>query len=338
MPVSSGSEPNPLPPELSYICARGALEKGYTPGRMRKSCRLFVVSLGVDCAAERKALHMWLLPDITKVMKECGVEFDLIDPYFCCPDNFCSDSVFRELCLWEMETCRRWTTVGLHAIILVNSKYGALMAPPFLTKNQFAAITALTQDPPLAPPAPPSSRPALLTRAQSARLIRSWYSPPLPDSPEVFALVPTSTRYPLYGTLDLDQKSAMLAWAAAEQELTAALETCGIACPSLLHRLLHLALAPSTTPRCNVPVCIVKRLLRCLSPQDASAPAYLNVERGGQAVVDDLEQRMNSLIATVEAAVAVGMQKQHTVVWSDVGITTTTHSEYVSPPSHREYM
>ncbi len=81
MPVSAGSDPHPLPPHLSSLCARGALEKGYTPGCTRKSCRLFVVSAGVDCGAERKALHLWLLPDITKVMEESGVEFDLVDPY-----------------------------------------------------------------------------------------------------------------------------------------------------------------------------------------------------------------------------------------------------------------
>jgi hypothetical protein len=100
----------------------------YVAGCKRKSCRLFVVSLGVDCAAERKALHVWLLPEITKIMEESGVEFDLFDPYFCCPDNFCCDSLFRELSMWEMESCKRWTTVGVHAIVLLNSKYGA----PFL--------------------------------------------------------------------------------------------------------------------------------------------------------------------------------------------------------------
>jgi hypothetical protein len=331
MPVSSGSDPHPLPPHLSSLCARGALDKSYIPGCTRKSCRLFVVSAGVDCAAERKALHLWLLPDITKVMGESGVEFDLVDPYFCCPDNFCCDALFRELCVWEMEACRRWTTVGLRAIVLLNSKYGSLTAPPFLTKNQFAAITALMQDPPITPPAAPSSRPVALTHAQSARLIHSWYSAPLPDSPEVLSLVPTTTRYPLYGTLDLDQKAAMMSWAAAEQELTAAFETCGIPCPSLLHRLLTLALAPSPAPHAtkNVPVCSVKRLLRCLTPQDPSAPAYLNVERGGQAVVDDLELRLSRMQATAEAAIHPGMQKQHTVVWSDVGITSSTHSEYL---------
>jgi hypothetical protein len=60
---------------------------------------------------------------------------------------------------------------------------------------------------------------------------------------------------------------------------------------------------------------------------------YLNVERGGQAVVDDLEHRLYQMIQTAEAAVAPGMQKQHTVVWSDVGITSSTHSEYVNCPS-----
>ena len=68
----------------------------------------------------------------------------------------------------------------------------------------------------------------------------------------------------------------MTSWAAAEQQLTQAFETCGTACPSLLHRLLTLALTPSPAPHATktVPVCSVKRLLRCLTPQDPSAPAY----------------------------------------------------------------
>ena len=82
--------------------------------------------------------------------------------------------MFRELCMWDMDNCKRWTTCGVHAIVLVNSKYGALMAPLSLTKDQIAAFSALAQDPPPAPPAPPSSRPSPLTQAQAARLIRSW--------------------------------------------------------------------------------------------------------------------------------------------------------------------
>jgi hypothetical protein len=309
------------------------------------------VSLGVDCTAERKALHVWLLPEITKIMEESGVEFDLFDPYFCCPDNFCCDSLFRELSLWEMQNCKLWTTVGVHAIVLLNSKYapspltttplfvlnmslnryGALMVPPSLSKDQIAVLDGQAQDAPVAPPAPPSSRPALLTQAQSARLIRSWYSAPLPHSPEPFTLASTATRYPIYGTLDLDQKAAMISWAAAELQLASAFEVCGITCPSLLDRLVSLAL--SSTAAAEVPkhagVCAVKRLLRCLTPQDPSAPSYLNVERGSSAVQSDLEERLRRLVARTEAAIAPGMQKRHTVVWSDVGITSSTHSEYL---------
>ncbi len=82
--------------------------------------------------------------------------------------------LFRELCLWDMDNCRRWTTCGMHAIVLLNSKYGALMAPLSLTKDQSAALSALALDVAPAPPAPPSSRPTPLTQAQAARLIRSW--------------------------------------------------------------------------------------------------------------------------------------------------------------------
>ena len=123
MPVVSGSNPHSLPPDRLSRGARGALLKGYVPGSNRRSCRVFLVSLGIDCAAERKALQMLLLPEITKVMEESGVEFDLFDPYFCCPDNFCCDSLFRDICLWEMADCKRWTTIGAHAIVLINSKY-----------------------------------------------------------------------------------------------------------------------------------------------------------------------------------------------------------------------
>jgi hypothetical protein len=331
MPISSGSDPNPLPPELLHLCSRGAFHKSYAPGCMRKSCRLFVVSLGVDCTAERKALQLWLLPELTKIMEENGVEFDLVDPFFCCPDNFCCDSLFRELCLWDMGTCIQWTTVGVHALVLLNSKYGALMAPPSLSKDQIATFAALAQDPAVAPPAPPSSHPAPLTPAQCARLIRSWYSTPLPDSPEAFALLPTSSRFPLYGTLDLDQKAAMLAWAAAELQLTAAFESCGVPCPSLLERLVDMATtscARGDSPK-RVPVCSVKRLLRCLTPHDPSAPSYMNVERGSMAVLADLDRRLQRLVDKTDATLAPGMQKQHTVVWGDVGITSSTHSEYL---------
>jgi hypothetical protein len=204
------------------------------------------------------------------------------------------------------------------------------MVPPSLTRDQIAALADLTHDPPIVPPAAPSHRPTPLTPAQCARLILPWYTSPLPDSPEAHSLVPTSSRFPLYGTLDLDQKAAMSSWAAAEQQLSVAFEQCGVACPSLLERLVDLALdrGPAANARKHAVVCSVKRLLRCITPQDPAAPSYLNVERGSLTVVDDLERRLNLLIERTEGAVAPGMQKRHTVVWSDVGITSTTHSEY----------
>lgn len=161
------------------------------------------------------------------------------------------------------------------------------MVPPSLSKDQIAVLDSQAQDPPVAPPAPPSSRPALLTPAQSARLVRSWYSAPLPQSPEPYTLASTSTRYPIYGTLDLDQKAAMLSWAAAELQLASAFEACGVACPSLLERLVDAALSPTATaePPKYAGVCTVKRLLRCLTAQDPGAPSYLNVERGSSAVL-----------------------------------------------------
>ena len=106
---------------ISCLPATRNTYQGYIPGCMRKSCRMFVVSLGVDCTAERKALHVvrcggrggmgrgegcaasiicccschclqGLVPEITKMMEEGGLEFDLVDPFFCCPDNFCCDT------------------------------------------------------------------------------------------------------------------------------------------------------------------------------------------------------------------------------------------------------
>ena len=86
---------------------------------------------------------------------------------------------------------------------------------------------------------------------------------------------------------------------------------------------------PSHDASKRVPVCSVKRLLRCLTPPDPSAPSYLNVERGSLCVQDDLEQRLLRLTSRTDAAVGQSMQKLHTVVWSDVGITSSTHGEYL---------
>jgi hypothetical protein len=53
------------------------------------------------------------------------------------------------------------------------------------------------------------------------------------------------------------------------------------------------------------------------------------VERGSVAAVEELDRRLQRLIHKTDAAVAPAMQRQHTVVWGDVGITSSTHSEYL---------
>ncbi|KAG8594792.1 hypothetical protein GDO81_001328 [Engystomops pustulosus] len=106
------------------------------PLESSKSVRLFISSTFSDMAEERNALLEAAYPEIQAFCQKHGLTFEVVDMRWGVRDYASVDHMTTDLCLKEIETCKR-TSMGPYFIALIGNRYGFRPIPRVIDEEEF---------------------------------------------------------------------------------------------------------------------------------------------------------------------------------------------------------
>ncbi|WP_246030083.1 AAA family ATPase [Saccharothrix variisporea] len=222
---------------------------------------MFVSSTFGDLEDERTALHERVFPRLRALCASRGGEFHAIDLRWGVSDDAAADRRITEICLSEVDRCRR-TTERPNFLLVLGDRYGTTMMPPIIDAEIFRAVREeITDD-------------------TARRVVDRWYWEDRNSVPPVFVL--QSKRGPLGGQAWDSDKDLL------RSTLLQAAENCK---DSSLLQLLRTSLTeqeaargiPAAGPELPDAVHVFRRVLDGL-PHDGSAGRYrdlIDVESTG---------------------------------------------------------
>ena len=216
--------------------------------------RVFVSSTFSDLKDERTALHERVFPRLSALCASRGGEFQAIDLRWGVSDDAAADRRVTEICLSEVERCRRATRKP-NFLLILGDRYGTSPLPPIIDAETFGTLRSR------------------LTDDAARHVVDRWYLKDDNSVPPVFVL--QTKRGPRGGEAwdrDKDMLRSALFRAAENSEHT------GI--PQLLRTSLTEQEAirgiPESGPGLPGAAHVFRRVLDGL-PDDASAGSYRDV-------------------------------------------------------------
>ena len=137
--------------------------------------RVFVSSTFVDLAAERRALHKRVFPELQRLCDVLGAQFQVIDLRWGVTAEASLDQRTVALCLAEVDRCRA-ATRRPYFMLLLGDRYGWRPPPAAVISERFELLRAAM---------PP----------EEAELVDLWYVEDVNAVPRAYSLQPRRGRY-----------------------------------------------------------------------------------------------------------------------------------------------
>ncbi|XP_072034434.1 NACHT domain- and WD repeat-containing protein 1-like [Amphiura filiformis] len=106
--------------------------------------RIFMSSTFTDTVYERNRLMKDIFPELRKYCQSKGVEFEVVDMRWGVRDDATSDHLTSELCMREIENCKR-LSMGPCFVGFLGNKYGYRPFPPIIPSSEFKKLRQLVQ-------------------------------------------------------------------------------------------------------------------------------------------------------------------------------------------------
>ncbi|XP_031642138.1 NACHT domain- and WD repeat-containing protein 1 [Oncorhynchus kisutch] len=174
--------------------------------------RVFVSSTFTDMSSERNALLDKTYPELQAFCQSLGLVFEVVDMRWGLQDAIAVDHMTTELCLQEIEACRK-VSVGPSFIALLGNRYGHRPIPRVLPGKQFEVLLSkLPQD--------------------QVGLLHQWFRKDNNAVPPVYVLQPITTLLPHYNDLQPErrplQDDSVISWRYTEARLLQLLRTAAV--------------------------------------------------------------------------------------------------------------
>ncbi|XP_041349253.1 NACHT domain- and WD repeat-containing protein 1-like [Gigantopelta aegis] len=159
-----------------------------------KIVRIFTSSTFTDTFHERNTLMEKVYPNLKKVCQEEGYEFQVVDMRWGVRDEATDDHMGTELCLREVELCKKLST-GPCFVTFLSHKYGYRSFPRLIPADEFQQLSDVIQS------------------AETKEVIQKWFMRDDNSVPPTYVLQPISSLLPDFKSSDLDLRSrAKKAW------------------------------------------------------------------------------------------------------------------------------
>ncbi|XP_041349252.1 NACHT domain- and WD repeat-containing protein 1-like [Gigantopelta aegis] len=159
-----------------------------------KIVRIFTSSTFTDTFHERNTLMEKVYPNLKKVCQEEGYEFQVVDMRWGVRDEATDDHMTTELCLREVELCKKLST-GPCFVTFLSHKYGYRSFPRLIPADEFQKLTDVIQ------------------LAEAKEVIQKWFMRDDNAVPPTYVLQPISSLLPDFKSSDSDLRSrAKKAW------------------------------------------------------------------------------------------------------------------------------
>ncbi|KAM9479394.1 NACHT domain- and WD repeat-containing protein 1 [Salvelinus alpinus] len=174
--------------------------------------RVFVSSTFTDMSSERNALLDKTYPELQAFCQSQGLVFEVVDMRWGLQDAIDVDHMTTELCLQEIEACKK-VSVGPSFIALLGNRYGHRPIPRVLPGKQFEVLLSkLPQD--------------------QVGLLHQWFRKDNNAVPPVYVLQPITTLLPHYNDLQPEkrplQDDSVISWRYTEARLLHLLRTAAV--------------------------------------------------------------------------------------------------------------
>nr|XP_029488034.1 NACHT domain- and WD repeat-containing protein 1 [Oncorhynchus nerka] len=174
--------------------------------------RVFVSSTFTDMSSERNALLDKTYPELQAFCQSLGLVFEVVDMRWGLQDAIAVDHMTTELCLQEIEACKK-VSVGPSFIALLGNRYGHRPIPRVLPGKQFEVLLSkLPQD--------------------QVGLLHQWFRKDNNAVPPVYVLQPITTLLPHYNDLQPErrplQDDSVISWRYTEARLLQLLRTAAV--------------------------------------------------------------------------------------------------------------
>ncbi|XP_041349254.1 NACHT domain- and WD repeat-containing protein 1-like [Gigantopelta aegis] len=159
-----------------------------------KIVRIFTSSTFTDSFHERNALMEKVYPNLKKVCQEEGYEFQVVDMRWGVRDEATDDHMTTELCLREVELCKKLST-GPCFVTFLSHKYGYRSFPRLIPEDEFKQLSDEIQS------------------AETKEVIQKWFMRDDNSVPPTYVLQPISSLLPDFKSSNMDLQSlAKKAW------------------------------------------------------------------------------------------------------------------------------
>ncbi|XP_015220730.2 NACHT domain- and WD repeat-containing protein 1 [Lepisosteus oculatus] len=185
------------------------LLKGHASGisELRSSVvRVFISSTFSDMSSERDALLEKAYPELQVYCQSLGLVFEVVDMRWGVRDTIVMDHMTTELCLQEIQSCRR-VSVGPTFTALVGNRYGYRPIPRVIRDEEFELLLS-----------------KLHPDGDAVKLLSQWFWKDENSVPPVYILQPITTHLRHYDDnspgSQLQRERDIRAWQTTEAQLS----------------------------------------------------------------------------------------------------------------------
>ncbi|XP_048404343.2 NACHT domain- and WD repeat-containing protein 1 isoform X2 [Stegostoma tigrinum] len=175
------------------------------PVDQSKLVRVFISSTFTDMSMERDALLDKAYPKVQEFCQKLGLVFEVVDMRWGVPNTLTTDHMTTELCLREIESCKR-ISLGPTFIALVGNRYGFRPIPRVIEGEEFEELLREHS-----------------SNSQSLKLLRDWFWKDENAVPPVYILQPITTHLPDYGETRAERQEehdkALRSWPELQQRI-----------------------------------------------------------------------------------------------------------------------
>ncbi|XP_072407531.1 NACHT domain- and WD repeat-containing protein 1 [Chiloscyllium punctatum] len=175
------------------------------PVDQAKVVRVFISSTFTDMSMERDALLDKAYPEVQEFCQKLGLVFEVVDMRWGVPNTLTADHMSTELCLTEIESCKRMS-LGPTFVALLGNRYGFRPIPRVIEGKEFEEL--------------------LLKHAsdsQSLKLLQEWFWKDENAVPPVYILQPITTHLPDYSKMRTERREehekALQSWSDLQQRI-----------------------------------------------------------------------------------------------------------------------